>query len=55
NSWEKRGYRKGREEGREEGKYEVIMNMLKKNFPIEMISEATNVAKEEIEKMRDEM
>ncbi|SHG96549.1 hypothetical protein SAMN05216225_11031, partial [Ornithinibacillus halophilus] len=26
-----------------------------KNFPIEMISEATNVAKEEIEKMRDEM
>ncbi|SHG91266.1 hypothetical protein SAMN05216225_10861, partial [Ornithinibacillus halophilus] len=25
------------------------------NFPIEMISEATNVAKEEIEKMKDEM
>ncbi|SHG96846.1 RpnC/YadD family protein [Ornithinibacillus halophilus] len=49
------GIQQGREEGKVEGKHEVVITMLKKNFPIEMISEATNVAKEEIEKMKDEM
>lgn len=56
NSWEERGIRKGIEQGIEqgiaEGKREVVLEMLKKGLPLDIIAEVTHVDKEEIEQLR---
>ena len=47
NSWEEKGIKKGIQN--------VILNMLKKNFSVEVISDATDVSVDEVKKIKEEM
>ena len=47
------GIQKGIQKGRIEGKQEVVVNMLKKQLDISVISEVTGMPKEEIEKLKN--
>ena len=48
-----KGMEKGRIEGLQEGRQEVILNMLKKNLDIKLVSEVTGVSIEEIKKLKN--
>ena len=43
---------KGREEGREEGMKVMVINMLKQNLDVSLISEITGLSPEEIHKLK---
>src|SRR5690625_461358 len=47
-SYEERGKKIGREEGKEENKLEIAVKMLKKDMPIDLIIEFTELTKEKI-------
>ena len=49
-----KGMEKGRIEGLQEGRQEVILNMLKKNLDIKLVSEVTGVSIEEIKKLKNQ-
>lgn len=46
------GYKTGKEEGRNERNLEVAKNLLKQNITIDIISKATGLTQEEIEKLK---
>ena len=43
---------KGRQEGRQESRQEIILNMLKKNLDIKLISKVTGLSAKEIKKLK---
>lgn len=48
----KKRFREGEEQGEKNSKIEIAKNLLKKNISLEIISEATGLTKEEINKLR---
>ncbi|MEZ7173210.1 hypothetical protein [Sporosarcina sp. OR05] len=50
--WEK-GVQQGLEQGLEQGVKKVVVEMLRKRMPTDLIAEVTHLEKEEIEKMRE--
>ena len=46
------GYNKGKEEGKKEKKIEIAKNLLKEGIDMDIIIRATNLEKEEIEKLK---
>ena len=53
--YEKKGMKKGMEKGMEKGKYEIIKNMLKNNLEIPFIEKMTNIPKNEILKLKENL
>lgn len=51
-SYEERGKKIGRQEGKQEGKQEVAFQMLKKDLPLDLIVEVTQIDRHEIERLR---
>lgn len=49
NSWEEKGRAKGREESIEK----VVLGMLKKELPVQLIAEVTDLPSEKIEKIKN--
>ena len=49
---EQRGKEEGRKEGEEKRNIEIAKNLLKLNFPVEAISQATGLSVSEIEKLK---
>ena len=47
------GYTDGMRDGEEKGKKEIAKNLLKQNIAIDIISQATGLTQEEIEKLKD--
>ena len=48
-----KGMEKGREEGREEGREQLVLNMLRKNMDLCLISELSGWTEEKILKLKD--
>ena len=47
------GYTDGMRDGEEKGKKEIAKNLLKQNIAIDIISQATGLTQEEIEKLKN--
>ena len=49
------GKTEGKEEGKEEGKSEIVMKMIKKGLPVDLISEMTSFSVEQINNMQNDL
>ncbi len=53
-SWEERGMEKGIEKGIEKERQTIALNMIQKNFPLELIAEVTRLTIEQLQQLQSQ-